>query len=358
MYTQTNLFGDDLSEEKSIIYESIEEAEQAAIERIKLASQFSEYYYHAPILIAYSGGKDSDVLLRLAQKSGVKYEVIHSVTTLDAPETNRHVNEVFERERERGINCIKHIPTYKGEQTNMWKLIEIKRVPPTRITRYCCKTLKETSTPNRLVCLGVRRAESSKRANRSVFEVRGKTFKEAQGYSMMHMAEAFNTALDEQELYGTDNNELNPSDCYMITTMKKKKNDAVVNPIVDWTDAMIWEYKNREQIPMNPLYAEGIGRVGCIGCPLAGSKKQKREFERYPKIREMYINAFQKMVNKRKADGLKTEWKTGEECMEWWLRNGGLGLTPLPSQERKNENDGNSDNDTCVGSANSNNLFA
>ena len=106
MYTQTNLFGDDLSEEKSIIYESIEEAEQAAIERIKLASQFSEYYYHAPILIAYSGGKDSDVLLRLVQKSGVKYEVIHSVTTLDAPETNRHVNEVFERERERGERCL------------------------------------------------------------------------------------------------------------------------------------------------------------------------------------------------------------------------------------------------------------
>ena len=335
MYTQTNLFDDDLSEEKNIVYESIEEAEQVAIERIKLASQFSEFYYHAPILITFSGGKDSDVLLRLAQKSGVNYEVIHSITTIDAPETNRHVNEVFERERERGIHCIKHIPTYKGEPTNMWKLIEVKRMPPTRIVRYCCKILKETTTPNRLICLGVRRAESSRRANRGVFEVRGKTFKEVQSYSMMHMVEAFNTALDEQELYGTDNNELNPSDCYMITTMKKK-NDAVVNPIVDWTDAMVWQYVRYEQIQLNPLYAKGYTRVGCIGCPLGNVKKQKMDFERYPSIKNLYIKAFQKMIDKRKADGLKTIWKTGEECMEWWLGGGGMTITPLPSKKGEN----------------------
>lgn len=101
MYSQMNLFGDDLSEEKSLKYETIEEAEQVAIDRIRLASQFSEHYYQAPIMITYSGGKDSDVLLRLAQKSGVTYEVIHAITTVDAPETNRHVNEVFKRERER-----------------------------------------------------------------------------------------------------------------------------------------------------------------------------------------------------------------------------------------------------------------
>ena len=101
MYVQTNLFNDDLREEKTLVYENIEEAEKVAIDRIKLASELSEYYYHEPIIIAYSGGKDSDVLLHIAQKSGVNYEVIHSITTIDAPETNRHVNEIFERERER-----------------------------------------------------------------------------------------------------------------------------------------------------------------------------------------------------------------------------------------------------------------
>ena len=72
----------------------------------------------------------------------------------------------------------------------------------------------------------------------------------AQGYSLAHMEGAYKTALEEQEFYGTDANTENPSDCYMIATMKKK-NDANVNPIVDWTDEMIWEYVQKENIDMS-----------------------------------------------------------------------------------------------------------
>lgn len=43
--------------------------EQFAIERIKLAAEMSEAYYHKPALICYSGGKDSDVLLELARRA-------------------------------------------------------------------------------------------------------------------------------------------------------------------------------------------------------------------------------------------------------------------------------------------------
>ena len=318
MYAQTNLFSDDLDEERHITYESTEEAETVAIERIRLASEFSEYYYHEPILIAYSGGKDSDCLLRIAQKSGVNYEVIHSITTVDAPETNRHINEVFQKEKARGIRCTKTIPTYNGEKINMWKLSERKRMPPTRIARYCCEILKETTTPNRLVCLGVRRSESFKRTNRGVFEAREKTQKMVQGYSFAHMAEAFQVAQEEQAFYGTNANEENPSDCYMISTMKKK-NDAIVNPIIDWTDSIVWDYIAKENITINSLYKNGFSRVGCIGCPLGGAKKQAKDFIKYPTYRKMYVDAFQRMIDQRKADGLKTEWSTGEACMEWWL---------------------------------------
>lgn len=318
MYAQTNLFADDLDEERLITYETIEEAEQVAIDRIRLASKLSEYYYHEPVLIAYSGGKDSDCLLRLAQKSGVTYEVIHSITTVDAPETNQHVNKVFQKEKSRGIKCTKTIPTYKGQKINMWKLIEVKRMPPTRIARYCCEVLKETTTPNRLVCLGVRRSESAKRNNRGAFEAREKTQKMVQGYSMAHMIEAFQVARDEQKFYNTTANEENPSDCYMISTMKKN-NDAIVNPIIDWSDSMVWEYISKEKIETNPLYKQGFIRVGCVGCPLGGAKKQAKDFIKYPTYRKMYVDAFQRMIDQRKADGLKTEWATGEACMEWWL---------------------------------------
>ena len=41
--------------------------EKKAIERLKTAAEMSEQYYEKPLIIAYSGGKDSEVLLELAK---------------------------------------------------------------------------------------------------------------------------------------------------------------------------------------------------------------------------------------------------------------------------------------------------
>ena len=61
--------------------------EQTAIERLRFAAEMSLRAYKQPLVITYSGGKDSDVLLHLAGKAGIQYEVLHSLTTADAPET-------------------------------------------------------------------------------------------------------------------------------------------------------------------------------------------------------------------------------------------------------------------------------
>lgn len=71
--------------------------EQTAIERLKMASDMSMRLYKRPLVITYSGGKDSDVLLHLAGKAGIPYEVLHSLTTADAPETVYHVKNTFRK---------------------------------------------------------------------------------------------------------------------------------------------------------------------------------------------------------------------------------------------------------------------
>ena len=114
-----------------------------SIEKIRTASEISEAYYRKPLIITYSGGKDSDVLLDLAIKSGVKFEVVNSHTTLDAPQTVYHIREVKRHLEEMGIKMEIIYPTKDGKRTSMWKLIEENGVPPTRIIRYCCRTLKE-----------------------------------------------------------------------------------------------------------------------------------------------------------------------------------------------------------------------
>ena len=58
-----------------------------AVDRLRLAAQMSETYYGQPLVIATSGGKDSDVCLHLAAASGIRYEVMHNHTSVDAPET-------------------------------------------------------------------------------------------------------------------------------------------------------------------------------------------------------------------------------------------------------------------------------
>ena len=105
--------------------------ETVAIERLKTASDMSLRLFKQPLVITYSGGKDSDVLLHLAEISGIPFEVLHSLTTADAPETVRHVYDTLKRLEGKGIKCAvdKHVQS-DGNRVTMWNLIPRKLMPP------------------------------------------------------------------------------------------------------------------------------------------------------------------------------------------------------------------------------------
>ena len=147
-----------------MLEDKIKEAEQV----LKLASEMSKTYYHAPLVICYSGGKDSDVLLDIAKRclNHDDFEVLNSHTTVDAPETVYHIREVFKTCEAEGIKTEIRFPMYKGKRTSMWRLIEDMGVLPTRLARYCCRYLKETTVPNRFIAIGVREDESKGRQGR------------------------------------------------------------------------------------------------------------------------------------------------------------------------------------------------
>ena len=97
--------------------------EHRAIERLRLAAEMSETYYGQPLVITTSGGKDSDVCLYLAAASGIRYEVMHNHTSVDAPETIYHVREQFRRLEQDGVKCTINFPQYKQRPVTMWTLI-------------------------------------------------------------------------------------------------------------------------------------------------------------------------------------------------------------------------------------------
>lgn len=289
---------------------------------LKLAAELSAFYYKKPLIITYSGGKDSDVMLHIARHClrSDQFEVLNSHTTVDAPETVYHIRKVFKELEAEGIHTEIRMPMYKGKRTSMWKLIEEKSMPPTRLVRYCCQVLKESSTPNRMVAVGVRESESTGRKGRDSFAVRAQRKQDAQFFGADHIREQWQASKQASKQFDLRDDEENVYDCKFIASMKKHK-DTICNPIYKFTDADIWEYVRENDIEMNPLYAKGYKRVGCIGCPMAGARQQKKEFADYPIYKLNYIRAFDRMAKKSKerACGNKLGLETGEEWYRWWI---------------------------------------
>lgn len=103
------------------------------------------------------------------------------------------------------------------------------------------------------------------------------------------------------------------------------KNKVAVNPIIGMTSQDVWEILRWRKVETNPLYQMGYDRVGCIGCPMAGKCQREKEFKDFPKYKDAYIRAFDRMLLVRKQLGLdgegKTNWKDGYDVFDWWIEN-------------------------------------
>ena len=124
----------------------------------------------------------------------------------------------------------------------MFELIPLKLMPPTRIVRYCCEYLKEFSGEGRVVMTGIRADENPARGDRGMI--------------------------------------------YRHT----KFNKIMFSPILYWSDWDVWEFILENKLPYCELYDKGFTRLGCVGCPMAGSKKQIQEFQMFPFIMKKYYN--------------------------------------------------------------------
>ena len=290
--------------------------EQNAIELIKMASDMSIRHYGKPIVCTYSGGKDSDVLLELFLRSGIPFEAHNSHTTADAPETVYHIRDKFKRLEEKGIKC-----TIQKPILSMWQLIPKKKMPPTRKARYCCAYLKETACENRMISTGVRWDESNARKERGAMEVITPQKKDK---LVLQRGDIYEEPEENKQLSLFDQE---PEEIMLMNDNSKKrkmiescqlKAKTVCNPLVDWTDREIWEYIEAERIDTNTLYQCGFSRVGCIGCPMA-DKQRNFQFSVFPKYKQMYINAFKRMLEELKKIGKPPTWKNENEVFEWWM---------------------------------------
>ncbi len=269
------------------------EKEKKAIERLRAFEPDDGYY------LCYSGGKDSDAIRILADLAGVKRENVHNLTTVDAPETVLYIKSLTD-------------VRIDYPHTTMWKLIEKKMLPPTRLMRYCCEVLKERGGEGKVKITGVRWSESSRRAESTdLVKIIGSP-KTTQNEAERLDAE-YRVSRQGGMLLSTDSDKSR-----RMVELCYRTRSTTVNPIVDWSDRDVWDFLHHYGCNSNPLYACGFHRIGCIGCPMA-EKGRFVEFARYPKYYQNYIRAFDRMLIARKNKGLPKEWENGEDVMRWWL---------------------------------------
>lgn len=261
----------------------IKESVELATERIKDAYSFSSNLGLGKLYVCFSGGKDSVAILGVCKKAfGDDFlnfcEFHYSVTGIDHPDLFYFIKDNFP------------FVIFDYPETNMWKLILKKKMPPTRLMRYCCQELKERGGFGRFCVTGVRWEESVRRKLR-----RG--------------------ALEKDGVILNADNDKDRRELEHCIPKRK----YICNPIVDWSEEEVWRFIIQENLPYCKLYDEGFKRLGCIGCPMASIKERRKEFARYPKFKKQYLRTFEKMIKIRKEKGLKCDWETGEEVYEWWL---------------------------------------
>lgn len=196
--------------------------------------------------VAYSGGKDSDVILELTKMAGVKYRAIYKNTTIDPPGTIKHC-------KDKGVEIVR--PKY-----DFYTLVAKNGLPNGKY-RFCCRYLKEYKILD--TCIqGVRRCESTARSKR---------------YS-----------------------ESDPVVCRMYS---KTEHVNVILPVLSWANRDVVEFVTKRNIQCHPLYYDEQGkfhverRLGCIGCPLA-SDRNVGHYQRHPR----HLRAFTRAV--------KAYWET------------------------------------------------
>ena len=217
----------------------------------------------------FSGGKDSIVMDKLFQMSGVKFTRNYNNVTIDPPELVQFIK------REYPGTTWHHpmqgsLPMYMAHKSCG---------PPTRLARWCCEIYKEQGGRGLFKAIGVRAEESARRKG-----------------------------------------------MWQTVTLHKSDLSPILSPILYWTEADVWRFIRDNNMPYCSLYDEGFKRLGCVGCPMGGAKGQARDFARWPKYEALWKRGFDAYWNKYKGTPTKKgedrwieKFPTQEDFWNWWV---------------------------------------
>lgn len=254
-----------------------------SINLIKRAEKIAVRMNKKGFWLAFSGGKDSQVLYHLAKMAGVKFEAHYSLTTLDPPELVRFIRKNYP-------DVIIDRP-----ELSFIQLIKKNLILPTPNRRFCCAKIKESKGVGWMTLTGVRRDESVMRSKRQEVEKWGKP----------NCGVPFDTFdIENETTFGCFNG----------------KDKIVLSPILYWTNSDVWNFIRENGIEYCKLYDEGYHRMGCLFCPMGSLSAARRDEARYPKYKYAIIRAIDYILKNGGYSDIAGYNPTPEELFECWIR--------------------------------------
>jgi len=254
--------------------ELLEVIEQVTVK--KIFDIYKRYHKKLDIFhVAFSGGKDSIVLLELVKKALPKssFVVVFGDTGMEFPDTYDVITKTEVQCRTDEIEFYRAASHLKPEES--WRLFG----PPSRVLRWCCSVHK--SAPQTL----------------KLREVLGKNDYVGMDFVGVRAHESATRADYDYENYG-----------------KKQKGQYSHNSILEWTSAEVWLYIYAHGLVINEAYKKGNSRAGCLFCPMGGGKGDSFQRLCYPKEIDRFIDIIKNMNARDLGNSI---------ALETYITNGG-----------------------------------
>ena len=242
-------------------------------ERLALAYDDVYGYY-----LAFSGGKDSQCLYHVAKLAGVRFKAHMNLTSIDPPEVIRFVKREYP-----------DVELVKPKKSIFHAAVDNQILPTMRV-RWCCAEYKETAGAGKVTLIGIRKAESARRAKRNEVEINNRKFSgDLDG--LEEYRKTRNREKRGRKPKGNREVTIVNADGERVLGCIRGKESLLISPIIDWTDDEVWEFLDALGVSHCSLYDEGWHRIGCIGCPMSSHKQKMIENKRYPHVKRGWIKA-------------------------------------------------------------------